>query len=36
LYFYDNDIVGIAETLAPSAQGEYEITDVNRIYLERG
>jgi glucose-1-phosphate thymidylyltransferase len=36
LYFYDNDVVQIAEQLEPSARGEYEITDVNRIYMERG
>lgn len=36
LYFYDRDIVGVAQSLSPSARGELEITDVNRIYLERG
>ena len=36
LYFYDNDVVGIARELRPSARGEYEITDINRAYLERG
>jgi len=36
LYFYDNEIADIAASLKPSQRGELEITDVNRIYLERG
>jgi glucose-1-phosphate thymidylyltransferase len=36
LYFYDNDVLDIASGLAPSPRGELEISDVNRVYLERG
>ncbi len=35
LYFYDNDVVAMAKSLAPSPRGELEITDINRLYLER-
>jgi glucose-1-phosphate thymidylyltransferase len=36
LYFYDNRVVGIAKSLQPSPRGEYEITDINKKYLEMG
>lgn len=36
LYFYDRDVVSLAESLEPSPRGELEITDLNRLYLDRG
>jgi len=36
IYFYDNNVVEIAQNLKPSSRGEYEITDINKVYLEQG
>lgn len=36
IYFYNNDVIGIAKNLKPSARGEYEITDINKEYLRQG